>query len=140
MSSKASPAELAGRARQLYLDLLLRGVPGVVDAVVRGANGVAKQKADPATAFKRQNIALDLVRPAPVWERALAEALRAEPNAPLVMRTMDSVADALADAEGGEPDFDLVGDAAIDTQILASRLALSLNDRAAWELSDLSAR
>ena len=140
MSPQASPADLAGRARQLYLETLLRGVPGVVDAVVRGANGLAKQKADPATAYKRQNLALDLVRPAPVWERALAEALRAEPNAPLVLRTMDSVADALATAPGEDADFDLVGDAAIDTQILASRLALSLNDVAAWELSDLSAR
>jgi hypothetical protein len=151
MAIDADPLKLAGQVRRLYLETLLSGVPSSVQAVVKGANHLANQKADPATAYRLQNVALDLVPPAPAWEAALAKSLKSGPATPLLLRTLASESEygPLKAAPGSGPDADeasdlpeltLVEDETIETEILSSRLAQSFSDKAAWEFSDLSAR
>jgi hypothetical protein len=149
MATPADSQELAVKARRLYLETLLNGVPSAVQSVVRGANHLASQKADPATAYRLQNVALDLITPAPHWEVALAKSLMSGPTAPLVLRTLaslpefsSSAAVPIGSAAGvlELPELTLVEDQTIETEILSSRLAQSLSDKAAWEFNDLSAR
>jgi hypothetical protein len=138
MAAAANPSALAAQARRVYVEALLLGVPATVQAVVNGAHRLANEKADPPTAHKRMNVAMDLVRPAAQWQQALIDTLSAGPNVPLAART-----GAGAFRPGAGRDMSamaLVDDDTIEVEILSSRLALAMMDKASWEFTDLRAR
>lgn len=126
-----SPA-LAAKARRVYLDALLTGVPEAMQAVLLGARRMAEEKAEPQLSHKRQQVALDLIRPLPAWQQGLIDAIaRGLPlNAAAANRT----------SLAGSPSLQLVDDVTVDVEILSSRLALAMMDKAAWEFTDLRAR
>ena len=138
MATAANPLALAAKARRLYMESLLRGLPDTVQAVLHGAQRLAAEKADPAVMHKRQNVAMDLVKPASAWLRAMTEVLSVGPNTPLGLRT--SVSEVQSSGLGGSTNLTLVDDDTIETEILSSRLALSMMDKASWEFTDLRAR
>lgn len=132
MASASPPSALAAQARRVYMEALLKGVATTVQVVLQGAHRLANEKADPPTAHKRLNVAMDLVRPAPQWQQALADALAAGPHAQAAMRG--------AAQAGAVPALQLVDDDTIEVEILGSRLALAMMDKASWEFTDLRAR
>ena len=127
---------LARQARRIYLDLLARDVPATVTAVVEGARALAQTAADPAIYARRRDAALDLPPRAPVWQQQWHDRLLAADLAALAPAgTRPAVP-----AGHKRPDFALVDDDTIEHDILASRLALAISDRATWQFTDLRAR
>jgi hypothetical protein len=143
MATAANPSALAAQARRVYVETLLLGVPATVKSVVQGAQRLAAERAEPQTAHKRQNAAMDLLKPAPFWQQGLIEALSAGPNVPLVARSPASSTAGLRSTHYGGTDLNtlqLVDDDTIEVEILSSRLALAMMDKASWEFTDLRAR
>jgi hypothetical protein len=141
MATAAAPLALADKARKLYVEALLKDLPAAVKAVVHGAHRLADEKADPATSYNRRNAAMDIVKPAPAWLRGLMHALSAGPNTPLGLRPPDTTGGGTGTALGaGGPGLTLVDDDTIETEILTSRLALAMLDKASWEFTDLRSR
>lgn len=143
MATAANPSALAAQARRVYVETLLLGVPATVKAVVQGAHRLASERAEPQTAHKRQNTAMDLLKPAPFWQQGLIDALSAGPNVPLIARSPASSTAGLRGTHYGGTDLNtlqLVDDDTIEVEILSSRLALAMMDKASWEFTDLRAR
>lgn len=138
MATAAHPSALAAQARRVYVEALLLGVPATVQAVLNGAHRLANEKADPPTAHKRMNVAMDLVRPSAHWQQALVDRLSAGPHLTLPARTGANAQH--GSASGEMPAMALVDDDTIEIEILSSRLALAMMDKASWEFTDLRAR
>ena len=139
MATAAAPSALAVQARRVYMESLLLGVPAVVQSVVDGAHRLANAKAEPQLAHKRMNAAIDLTRPAPQWQQALVDNLGMLPRTTAGGRTSLGAAPATS-MGSGSPTLQLVDDDTIEVEILSSRLALAMMDKASWEFTDLRAR
>ncbi|WP_428421588.1 DUF1631 family protein [Methylibium sp.] len=139
MATPAAPSALAVLARRVYMESLLLAVPAAVQAVLGGANRLANEKAEPQLAHKRMNAAIDLTRPAPQWQQAMLDSLSAMPRTTSGGRT--SLGAAPSSSMGaGRDTLQLVDDDTIEVEILSSRLALAMMDKASWEFTDLRAR
>jgi hypothetical protein len=123
---------LARQARRAYLDLLVRELPATVTAIVEGSRLLAQASADPAIHARRRDAALDLPPRAPVWQQQWHDRLV---SADLAGLSPGAKAPAPRRAE-----FSLVDDDTIEHDILASRLALAISDRATWQFTDLRSR
>ena len=66
-TSPSTQSALAQQARRAYVEGALRGLPGVVQAIEKGARAIASQSAEPALAMKRRDLVLDLQKAAPFW-------------------------------------------------------------------------
>jgi Protein of unknown function (DUF1631) len=134
-SAVHSPA-LAAQARRFYFELLLRELPRVIKAVNHGSRELMSQAGSPEQVTRRRDLVLDLPRQAPRWHQSMVQALRAAvtPPPPGTPRThamhMATKASELA----------LVDDDTIELEIVASRMALAIMDKASWEFSDLRYR
>ncbi|HUP06040.1 MAG TPA: DUF1631 family protein, partial [Caldimonas sp.] len=137
MPSPANPAALAQQARRTYAERLLAGMPAVVQAVEHGAHVLAESVAEPAIALKRRELVPDLHKAAPLWLRAMNHQLRGAVATGLLSAT--SPAD-LPPPSSRMAKLTLVDDDTIEHEILSSRLALAMMDRASWEFTDLRAR
>jgi hypothetical protein len=139
MATQAASFALAAQARKVYLESLLLAVPSAVRAVLDGMHRLANEKADPQTAHKRQNVALDLIRPAPQWQQAMIDALNSVPR--LNRNDRPSIAAVPPTSLSGPAQvLQLVDDDTIEVEIMTSRLALAMMDRASWEFTDLRSR
>jgi hypothetical protein len=138
MATASSPLALAAQARRVYVESLLLGVPQAVQHVIEGAHRLANEKADTPTLHKRANVATDLHRPAALWQQSMLDALSAGPNLPTAARA--SRGGPSSGAGGVSPALQLVDDDTIEVEILGSRLALAMMDKASWEFTDLRAR
>jgi hypothetical protein len=131
MATAAPSPALAAQARRFYVELLLRELPRVVRAVVAGGRELMTEIGVPDQAARRRDLVLDLPRLAPRWQQTLVSGLRTavqvgaattppppRPNLPLA----------------------LVDDDTIDLEIISSRMALAMMDKASWEFSDLRYR
>jgi hypothetical protein len=136
MAQAPASSVVAAHARRGYLELLMREVVGTVRAVIDGAKVQMSQTAEPALQMKRRELVMDLPRLAPRWQQALLAAMQRGNSAPA------GAAAAAAATRGAtlSTNFSLVDDDTIDREILVSRLALSMLDKASWEFSDLRGR
>ena len=128
---------LALTARVSYLDALLRGAHGLVQACMEGARLLASQSAEPALYTRRRDLVLDLPRAVPAWEVALDARLQ---QALRDLRLGRSLA-----ARGGSLDavdipLTLVDDLVMERDLSASRLAQTVSDLTGSEYTDLNAR
>lgn len=128
---------LALTARVSYLDALLRGAHGLVQACMEGARLLASQSAEPALYTRRRDLVLDLPRAVPAWEVALDARLQ---QALRDLRLGRSLA-----ARGGSLDavdipLTLVDDSVMERDLSASRLAQTVSDLTGSEYTDLNAR
>jgi hypothetical protein len=137
MSTPANPAALAQQARRAYAERLLAGLPAVVQAVEHGAHVLAETLAEPAIALKRRELVPDLHKVAPLWLRAMSHQLRGAVSSGVL--SASSPAD-LPPPSSRMAKLTLVDDDTIEHEILSSRLALAMMDRASWEFTDLRAR
>ncbi|HUP06295.1 MAG TPA: DUF1631 family protein [Caldimonas sp.] len=137
MPTPANPAALAQQARRTYAERLLAGLPAVVQAVEHGAHVLAESVAEPAIALKRRELVPDLHKVAPLWLRAMNHQLRGAVASGLLSATSPSD---LPPPSSRMAKLTLVDDDTIEHEILSSRLALAMMDRASWEFTDLRAR
>ena len=76
MATAADSIALAAKARRSYVEGLLNGVAGVVQAVTDGARMMLNQAAEPALQYKRRDVVLDLQKAAPAWLTGMSRLLR----------------------------------------------------------------
>lgn len=136
MATAADSLALAAQARRSYVERLLSGVPSVVHAVEEGARLLASQTAEHSIQYKRRDLATDLRKAAPVWINGIVSALRSA----LVSGMVSASRPGDLPPPGRAPGMTLVDDDTIETEILSSRLALAMMDRASWEFTDLRSR
>ena len=143
MAYTADPLALAAQARRSYVEELLNGAQGVVQAVSDSAAQTLSRAAEPVPLHKQRDVAMELHRAAPAWlagiTRQLREAVRGS--------TASTSASASASRRGDLPppsiraaNLSLVDNDTIEGEILSSRLALAMMDRASWEFTDLRSR
>ncbi|WP_119156747.1 DUF1631 family protein [Caldimonas tepidiphila] len=134
MQPPADPKAIASQARAHFLQVLLGELPAAVQAVDDGLRLLTEQNASPELAIRRRDSWLDLRRQRGDWERGLSKALER-------LRSDRGWADSIPSGFSRKVgDFSLVDDDTIDCEILASRLALAIVDRASFEFTDLRSR
>jgi len=141
MPTPANPTALAQQARRSYAERLLAGMPAVVQAIDQGAKMLAAAVAEPAVALKRRELLPILQRAFPVWQDGMTTLLRAALATGTVPQTrLGELPATTAASNRPGAKLSLVDDDTIEHEILSSRLALAMMDRASWEFTDLRSR
>ena len=135
MASAAAPSSvLAAQARRLYCDQVSRALSRTVRNVIDRLRDQCTQVSPPDVMMRRRDLLVDLPRQAASWQQLFAAYLAAV------------LAGHPAPAHGARPtatragELALVDDSTIDLEILVSRMALAMMDKASWEFSDLRYR
>ena len=135
MVTGAAYQSLASQARRLYTEEIAKGLPSVIQTVCEHAQALMDKPADSATIMRRRDLVQTLLKVAAPWHRQTVRALR------------DALDYGVSASRIGELPFPgtmagmtLVDDDTIELEIMTSRLALAIMDRASWEFSDLRAR
>ncbi|HKX40102.1 MAG TPA: DUF1631 family protein [Burkholderiaceae bacterium] len=136
-ANPSNPSVLAQQARRSYNEGLLNGLPSVVQAVDNGARILVSQVAEPSVMFKRRDLVADLQKGSALWLQGMTSMLRAGLASGMVSasRPGDLPLSASRHAK-----LSLVDDDTIEVEIIGSRLALAMMDRASWEFTDLRSR
>ena len=137
MSNPANPTALAQQARRSYLDGLLSGLPLVVQAIDQGARILVSQVAEPGLAMRRRELVPDLQKAETHWLQGMSSMLRGASQSGYM--SASRLGD-LPPLMGRSAKLSLVDDDTIEHEILSSKLALSMMDRASWEFTDLCSR
>jgi Protein of unknown function (DUF1631) len=137
MAQAADPTALAARARRSYVEGLLGGINGVAQGVLQGARAMLAQAAEPALQYKRRDVVMDLQKAAPAWLAGMTRLLRDALTSGIVTA---SHVGKLPLQSGRAASMTLVDNDTIEGEILGSRLALAMMDRASWEFTDLRSR
>lgn len=126
---------LATQARRVYLEALVRGMTPLVAAVGDAADRQQAQSVAPALRTARREAAQAWQRLGANWQMAVVGALRqaVQPGAAPAGRTHDPGPTELAQ-------MSLVDDSTIEREIMGSRLALAMMEKATWEFTDLRTR
>jgi hypothetical protein len=138
MATPANPTALAQQARRAYVEGVLRGLPAVVQAIENGTRNLASQVAEPPVAVKRRELVVDLHKTAPFWLQGMSSMLRGALTSGVVSASRPGDLPAAGSRAGAN--LSLVDDDTIEHEILSSRLALAMMDRASWEFTDLRSR
>ncbi|MEF7615263.1 DUF1631 family protein [Aquincola sp. MAHUQ-54] len=137
MSTSADFSALAGQVRRLYTEELVKGMAGVVSAAETAARNQLDKPADYATGQRRRNTVAALQTGSAAWHQAIVGGLR---NAMLYGVSATRPGDLPRSPRGVEDKLSLVDDDTIEREILGSRLALAIMDKASWEFTDLRSR
>ncbi|MEO7335450.1 MAG: DUF1631 family protein [Caldimonas sp.] len=137
MEPLANPSALAQQARRSYSERLLEGLPTLVQAVEQGARMLATTTAEPSVTASRRAVIGDLHSAAPQWLRGMTTILRGAFKSGVLPTSFQSDLPAYSDRP---VKLSLVENDTIELEILSSRLALGIMDRASWEFNDLGAR
>jgi hypothetical protein len=137
MATLGNPTALAQQARRAYAEGLLNGMPTVVQAVDQGARVLLSQVAEGSVTMKRRDAVQDLNASRAFWLQGMTQMLRSAVRSGTV--AMSKPGDLPMPAARAAT-MSLVDDDTIENEILSSRLALSVMDRASWEFTDLRAR
>jgi hypothetical protein len=135
MALAATPDSLAGQARRLYTEELVKGLTHVVQATMDQARVLLDKPSEHGTMMRRRDLVQGLMKGAQGWHRGMVAGLR---------RVLTQGASASRSYDlpppGGRDSFTLVPDDTIELEIVTSRLALAVMDRASWEFADLRSR
>lgn len=133
MLNAASSKALAIQARRVYIDTLLKAVPGLMHALDETTHNLLLQTAEYAVQVARRDGVNTWQQHRGNWQKKLTAAFQQaaaqdvdQPQAPPLSTGFDQMS--------------LVDDDTIEREIHSSRLALSIMDRASWEFSDLRNR
>ena len=139
MATHADSHALATLARRSYVEGLLNGLPGVVRSVDLGARTLLSQVAEHGVQMRRREVVEDLTKASGLWLQGATTMLR---SALLTGVLSASRPGDLPPPSGrnASPGLSLVDNDTIESEILSSRLALSMMDRASWEFTDLRSR
>ncbi|MFN0183851.1 MAG: DUF1631 family protein [Aquabacterium sp.] len=133
MASSATSSALAAQARRLYVEGLIKGMPGVVGAIGQTARHQLERPAEYHLVQRRRDLVHALNKQSRPWLDAMVVGLR---RVLAQGGTLSRPADLPPPGSG----LSLVDDDTIDREILTSRLALAMMDRASWEFTDLRTR
>ena len=137
MFLRASSNSLAAQARRLYADHVAGGMPVVGQAVFEAARRLNDQASEHAVAQRRRDLLQALMGSAETWQRDVVNGMRQVAQHGLsVTRPGELAAGSLA----SKAPLTLVDDDTIEREILTSRLALAIMDKASWEFTDLRSR
>jgi hypothetical protein len=128
---------LALTARVSYLDALIKGAHGLVQACMEGARLLAGQAAEPVLYTRRRDLVLDLPRAVPVWEAALDARLQQALRDVHHGRSVSIRAAALDEVD---IPLTLLADQDMERDLCVARLAQALADLTGSEYTDLNAR
>jgi 5-carboxymethyl-2-hydroxymuconate isomerase len=135
MATSASSMALAAQARKTFIDYLLDGLPALGRSMEQASVGLLDQKVAPEEVLPRRQAIDDFRRVRKDWLALVAQAVRsAELHGAPPTRPSDLMPGERSAA------LSLVDDDTIDREILGSRLALAIMDKAANEFADLRAR
>ena len=137
MPSSANSSALAQQARRWYAERLLQGMPAVVQAVDQGTRILAGAVAEPRIAMTRREVMSEFQNGSPMWLRGMTTLLRGAVQSGVLSASLPGD---LPPPSNREAKLTLVDDDTIEHEILSSRLALAMMDRASWEFTDLRAR
>ncbi|CAN5918539.1 hypothetical protein BH11PSE8_BH11PSE8_29510 [soil metagenome] len=137
MPTPANPMALAQQARRSYAEGLLSGLPGLVQSVENACRTLVSQPAEPMVAMRRRELFTDMQKTGPFWLSGMTTQLRGALISGVVSASRP--ADLPGPSSRGSK-LTLVDDETIEHEILSSRLALAMMDRASWEFSDLRSR
>jgi hypothetical protein len=134
MNAGAASSHLAQQARRLYGDQVVAALPAFSNAVLETARALVDKAAVPAVALMRRDVFKALDKAGIGWQRAIADGIYQA-----IGQSMSAAraADLPTPGSGG---LSLVDDDTIEREILTSRLALAVMDRASWEFADLRSR
>ena len=135
MPHRADHAELAQQARRTYAEQLVKGLPAAVNALVEAARQLLDQSTEHERIVRRRDLVHELKQGAPLWHKTIVDGLRTA----LMNSSHGAQGDPAPSTASGGP-LTLVEDETIDLEILGSRLALAMTDKAASEFTDLRAR
>ncbi len=130
----ASHDALAGQARRRYVEELVKGLVHVVQASIDGARILFDKPCEHAVFMRRRELVQSLGNNAQVWHRGIVSGLRQ------AMGQSSTRSNELTLAGVKRDDLTLVSDDTIEREIITSRLALAIMDRASWEFADLRSR
>lgn len=137
MATVGDQASLAYQARRIYTELLVQGLPAAADATLAWAVAPERstaQASDPGLAVRLREAAAALKQHGVTWRNGVAAGL-------LEVLKHGVQATRTADLAGGNTQkLSLVDDETIEREIVTSRLALAIMDRASWEFNDLRTR
>ena len=138
MVTGAASQTLAGQARRLFTEALVKGLDGLVQDVAEAAQALLDKPSDHAAMLQRRELAQRMSTLAAVWRSGMANAFaQAALHGLPVSRTAGR---APARGQATVDTMALVDDKTIELEIMSSRLALAVLDRASWEFSDLRSR
>lgn len=136
MATRASPETLAGQARRLYTEEFVKGLVGLVQTALDAARALVDKPGEHAAFQRRRELLQSLHTGAQGWHRGIVAGLRAAllPGAAVVRPASPPPTGRRVET------LSLVSDDTIELEIVTSRLALAIMDRASWEFSDLRSR
>ena len=134
MNATAAASHLAQQARRLYADQVIAALPALASGVVETARALLDKPAVPAVALMRRELFKAMERAGIGWQHGIADGMYKAMGQTV---SAARAADLPAPGSGG---LSLVDDDTIEREILTSRLALAMMDRASWEFSDLRSR
>ena len=76
MATGAAPSNLAGQARRLYSEELVKGLPAVVQAALDGARTLFDKPSEHAVFQRRRDLLQSLTTGAQSWHKGIVEGLR----------------------------------------------------------------
>ena len=136
MASSASPDSIAGQARRLYTEELVKGLTGLVQSVIDGARNLMDKPSEHTVFQRRRDLVQGLMSGAQAWHRGIVVGLRKV----LSQGASASRPGDLPPPGSGRDAMTLVPDDTIELEIVTSRLALAVMDKASWEFADLRSR
>jgi hypothetical protein len=138
MATGDSAPNLATQARRLYTEELVKGLVGLVQAAMDGSRTLFEKPTEHATLQRRRDLVQGLTSGAQAWHRGIVNGLRQ-----VMLHGVSALrpGDLPPPGSGGRSSpLSLVDDDTIELEIVTSRLALAIMDRASWEFADLRSR
>ena len=134
MATRAAPTQIASQARRLYVEEVTRHLTGLVQSCLEGARALIDKPSDHNVFTRRRDLLQELQKGAQGWYRGMVNGLKTALRAGgLNTRSGDLP----GNRQGA---LSLVDDDTIELEIVTSRLALAIMDRASWEFADLRSR
>ncbi len=135
---------MASQARRLYTEELVKGLTPLVQAVMDSARVLLDKPSEHTVFQRRRDLMQGLMTGAQAWHRGIVSGLRqllAQPPSASSGKTTHSPSALLSlSSVSGRDTLTLVPDDTIELEIVTSRLALAIMDRASWEFADLRSR
>jgi hypothetical protein len=135
MATSAARSQIAVQARRLYVEELVRNLAALVQAALEGTRSLIEKPAEHSQFSRRRDLFQELQKGAQAWHRAMVTGLR---HALVHGISASRPGDLPPPGRGGA--LSLVDDDTIELEIVTSRLALAIMDRASWEFADLRSR
>jgi hypothetical protein len=137
MVTGAAFQTLAGQARRLYTEEIVKGLAGLVQEACETSRRLLDKPSEHAVMMRRRDLLQHIMKLAPAWHRGMVGGLR---NALMYGVSASRVGEYPPAGGASVNTMSLVDDDTIELEIMTSRLALAIMDRASWEFSDLRSR